>query len=110
MRIRRDVTFVSSVLFTIALLWPMPAMLENAWTWRRITFPVTEQVSIQNYYAPVGFASLAIIFIGLMVTWTGYIRRVRWTWFVMFTIVWVWAFPVLLLPSLQRWEYMVPIT
>ncbi len=110
LRIRRDALFVSSVLFSIALLLPMPAMLENAGTWRRSTFQVTDQVSVQNYLAPVGFASLASIVIGLIVTWTGYIKRVRWTWFVMFTIVWIWAFPVLLLPFLQHWENMAPIT
>ncbi len=38
---------------------------------------------------------LAIILIGLIVIWTGYLKRVRWTWAVMFIVVWVWAFPLL---------------
>ena len=96
MRIPRDVVFVSSVLFTIALLLPVPVMLENASTWRQSEFQVADGIWIQNFYALVGFASLANIFIGLMITWTGYINRVRSAWFVMFIIVWVWAFPVLL--------------
>jgi energy-coupling factor transporter transmembrane protein EcfT len=73
-------------------------------------FQQTSQLAIQNYLAPVGFASLANIVVGLIVTWAGYIKGVRWTWFVMFVIAWVWAFPVLLLPYLQHWGNMVPIT
>jgi len=38
-------------------------------------------------------ACLAVILIGLIITWTGYIKRERWTWFVMFIVVWAWAFP-----------------
>jgi hypothetical protein len=38
-------------------------------------------------------ASLAIILIGLIVVWTGYAKRSRPAWFVMFVIVWFWAFP-----------------
>lgn len=45
---------------------------------------------------------LANTFVGLLVTWTGFIRRIRWAWFVMFIIVWVGAFPVLVLPLLQH--------
>jgi hypothetical protein len=65
-----------------------------------------DRVVIPNYSAPIGITSLAIIAIGLVVTWAGYIKGVRWTWFVMFVIVWGWAFPVLLFPSLQ---HMAPI-
>jgi uncharacterized membrane protein len=28
-------------------------------------------------------------------------QEVRWAWFVMFVIVWVWAFPIMILPILQ---------
>jgi hypothetical protein len=38
-------------------------------------------------------ASLAIILVGLIVVWTGYAKRSRPAWFVMFAIVWFWAFP-----------------
>jgi len=59
---------------------------------------------MQGCFAPTGFASLALIVIGLIVTWAGYIKGVRWTWFVMFVIVWLWAFPVLILPFLHPWD------
>ena len=43
-------------------------------------------------------ASLAIILVGLLVVWTGYAKRSRPAWFVMFVIVWFWAFPAPLYP------------
>ena len=42
---------------------------------------------------------LAILLIGLIVTWTGFISKVRWAWFVMFVIVWGWALPNLVYPD-----------
>jgi hypothetical protein len=42
-------------------------------------------------------ASLAIILIGLIVVWAGYAKRSRPAWFVMFVIVWFWAFPLFIL-------------
>ena len=54
-----------------------------------------------SFLAPVGFASLAIILIGLIVAWTGYLNKIRWAWLVMFVIVWMWAFPTMILPILQ---------
>jgi hypothetical protein len=63
-----------------------------------------DEVVIPNYHASIGITSLAIIAIGLFVTWAGYIKGVRWTWFVMFVIAWVWTFPVLILPFLRDWN------
>jgi hypothetical protein len=42
-----------------------------------------------------GIASLTIISIGLMATWLGYVKRIRWTWFVLLAIVCGWAYPFL---------------
>jgi len=39
---------------------------------------------------------MALISIGLIVTWTGYVKAVRSAWFIMFIIVWFWAFPLFL--------------
>ena len=55
---------------------------------------------MENQFAPIGFASLAIVFVGLIVVWSGYAKRVRWTWFVMFIVVWCFAFPLYALPLL----------
>jgi len=108
LKIRRDAVSVSSILLTLALLIPMPAMLGNAWTVPQTRLDIAGHMGVGNYYAPIGFASLAIIVIGLIVTWAGYIRGVRWTWFVMFLIAWGWAFPVLVLAEFH-WRNMMPI-
>ena len=111
MKIRHDALAVSSILFTVALLWLTPALMNwaratNQTRYGEITsYPEPgipeDQVVIPNYAAPIGITSLAIIAIGLVVTWAGYIKAVRWTWFVMFVVVWLWAFPIVLLPWLR---------
>jgi hypothetical protein len=98
------------MLFTVALLLLAPSMFALAGTTHQARFrdiatgadgsAVGDQIAIPNYYAPLGFASLTIIAIGLVVTWTGYIKGARWTYSVMFVIVWLWTFPVLVLPLL----------
>jgi|SRR5438105_2133491 len=100
MRIRIDAVFVSSVLFTLALLWLAPHNLQYASTWPDL-FVQVDRMSVQNYWMPIGFASLTLILVGLIVTWTCYMKRVRSAWFIMFIIVWVFAFPVYVLPVLQ---------
>ena len=114
MKIRLDAVAVSSVLLTVAFLMLTPRMI----VWALMThqsrfrdrafYPAPgiawDQVVIPNYFAPLGTASLAIIAIGLVVTWAGYVKGARWTWFVVFVIVWVWAFPVCLFPWLYPWD------
>ncbi|MBZ5562517.1 MAG: hypothetical protein LAP13_08850 [Acidobacteriia bacterium] len=111
MKIRRDAVALSSILLTVALLMLAPRAFDLASTTHQSRFrdiatgadasAVGDQIAIPNYYAPLGIASLTIIAIGLVVTWTGYIKGSRWTYFVMFVIVWLWAFPVLMLPLLH---------
>ena len=100
MRIRRDAVFISSVLFTVSLLALIPHSLRYASTWPQRSIQETDRLWVQNYLMPVGFASLAFVLVGLIVIWMGYVKRVRWTWFVMFVLVWVFAFPVYMLPVL----------
>jgi len=104
LNISRDPVAASSVLFTFALLMLMPAMWRAASTVRESSLWGGSSGGPQDCFAPAGFTSLAIIASGLIVTWAGYIKGVRWTWFVMFVVVWVWAFPVLLLPYLLPWR------
>jgi len=104
MMIRRDAVFISSVLFTITLLALVPHSLQLASTWQQRSLQETDRLWVQNYLMPIGFASLGFVLVGLIVTWTGYIKRVRWTWFVMLVIVWIFAFPVYMLPSLLDWH------
>lgn len=111
MKKRRDAVAVSSFIFTLALLMPAPAIVRDGLTFGQTRFQVTgREWYMQNCFAPSGFSSFAVILIGLTVTWAGYRKGVRWAWFVMFAIVWLWAFPVLLLPYLQPWRGPVPFT
>lgn len=85
-KIFHDPALVASLLFTIALLFLVPDELQNA--------AYTEGPLFQA----AGFASLANILVGLVVVWTGFRRRDRWAWLIMFIIVWVWFFPLFVLP------------
>ena len=58
---------------------------------------MTDNFAMYNYEATIGFASLAIIIMGITVIWTGYQNRLRWTWFIMFVFVCVYYIPVYLL-------------
>jgi len=101
MRIRRASLLISSVLFTAALLCSVPWFLRAALdghdkaTLRALDAGFRAEVETRG---DLGVVSLAIISIGLIVVWTGYVKRERWTWLVMFIVVWAWAFPLLVLP------------
>jgi len=115
MRIRTDSAFVSSVLFTIALGSLVPMFRANVITDRdKIWLAKLDGgywLAAQRT-SDLSVVCLAVILIGLIVLWTGYIKRVRWTWAVMFIMVWVLAFPLLVLPlfrsghlSIADWLY-----
>jgi hypothetical protein len=102
MRVRPDSVFVSSILHTIALLFFVRPAL---WYYGAASDPAVvarldagfQGESYADHY--FGVSSLAIILIGLIVVWTGYAKRSRPAWFVMFVIVWFWVFPVFIRPS-----------
>ncbi len=107
MRVRPDSVFVSSILHTIALLffvrpalWYYGAASDLA-SVARLDAGFQRESYADHYF---GVACLAIILIGLIVVWTGYAKRSRPAWFVMFVIVWFWAFPVFVLSA--RGEFM----
>ena len=102
MRVRPDSVFISSILHTIALLFFVRPAL---WYYRAAAAPAVllrlDAGSQGESYADhrFGVVCLAIILIGLVVIWTGYVKRSRPAWFVMFVIVWFWVFPVFILSS-----------
>lgn len=98
MKFRRDAAFVSSVLFTVAFVCLIPPCWANALTGRHTQDLDAAWAAIARLIHQLGIASLVIISIGLIVTWMGYVNKIRWTWFVMFIIVWGWAFPLMILP------------
>ena len=94
---RRDAPFVSSVLLTIALLSLVPMSSRAAMSGRDRNVIEGLDVGYQDSlhaWGHVGEESMALIFIGLIVTWTGFVKAIRSAWFIMFIIVWVWAFPL----------------
>ncbi len=116
MRVRADSVFVSSVLYTIALLSLVRAALWNYYSGSdteilaRLDTGFRAEAQTAHY---LGIACLAVIFIGLVVIWSGYVNRARSAWLVMFVIAWVWAFPLFVLPlikgtmvlTLSEWIY-----
>jgi hypothetical protein len=103
MRIHFDAVSISSVLLTLSLLALVPHNLQYASTWQQLYVQESSRLYVQNWFMPIGFASLALVLVGLIVIWSGYIARERSAWFVMFVIVWVFAFPVHVLPLLLHW-------
>jgi uncharacterized membrane protein YozB (DUF420 family) len=111
LKIRRDAVAFSSVLFTLALLVPLPSVLMFV----RLVNQGDSQSELllriaDEYGGAFGVASLSNIIIGLIVLWVGYIRGHRWAWCVMFVIVWVWFFPVYLWPFLPHLKNAAPVT
>ena len=101
MRIRADSVFASCLLHTLALLFFVRAAFWNYFSGTdkaalaKMDEGFRAEAQTAHYF---GIACLAIILIGLIVVWSGYAQRRPSAWFVMFAIVWVWAFPIFMLP------------
>ena len=91
MRLRADSLFISSLLHTAALLYFIRPSLWNYFSLSHILLAPIDENGFRGEAQTV--ASLSIILIGLIVVWTSYAKRSRTAWFVMFVIVWLWAFP-----------------
>ena len=119
MKVRISSVFISCILFTLTLL----AMAPSAWTNVLMAHSkfLRENPDVwfreaNRVQGDLGIASLTIIVVGLIVTWTAYAKASRWAWFVMFVIVWGWAFPLIAYPilypalrsrglSISEWAY-----
>ena len=91
MRVRPDSVFIASLLHTAALLYFIRPSLWSYFSLNHILLTPIDENRFRGEAQSV--ASLAIILIGLIVVWTSYAKRSRTAWFVMFVIVWLWAFP-----------------
>jgi hypothetical protein len=103
MRTRVDSVFISSVLFTLALVCLIPnfwasVVTKHDWVWLA-KLDSGDRLGTETR-SDLSVVCLAIILVGLIVIWSGYIERLRWTWAVMFVVVWGWAFPLLVMPLL----------
>jgi hypothetical protein len=103
LRIRHDLVFVSCVLFTIALVCLIPPVWDHvlAGYGDLKGLPGMDRAYVRSD-SEVGKLTLALVFIGLIVTWTGYLNKVRWTWFVMFILVFGLAIPLGIWPLVVR--------
>lgn len=104
MRIRADSVLVSSVFHTIALLSFVRAAIWNYSSGNDKTLlaplgPGFRADAQTEHY--LGICLFAVILIGLIVTWTGYINMRRSAWLVMFVIAWVCVFPLFILPFIS---------
>jgi hypothetical protein len=107
MRVRPNIFLASSLLLTPAFLWLLPYMINSA-----------RYTGTDNMTRTAGLASLTVIIVGLIVIWTWLVRGSRVAGGIMAVIVWVWAFPVMILISpmsvkhiithpLSDWSYLV---
>jgi hypothetical protein len=99
MKIRCNMTVVSTVVLSLCLMLPIPGNFRLASTWREHYLVIGNQRP-QNFMAPLGLCALGIQIIGMIVLWTGYRRRERLAWFVMFVILWCFSFPTYVLGTI----------
>ena len=99
MKFRLSTPSISAWLFSLCLVMSIPAALSNASTWNELTIKLPYG-AMWNFLAPLGFAYLGIVAIGLIVLWTGFRKRERWAWFVMVIILLCFSFPSSVLPVL----------
>lgn len=93
MRTRCSTTLVSILVMSVCLVAFIPGSLRFVSTWRDLYFDI-DGVKEQNLFMPLGFYSLGLEMIGLIVLWTAYRRRERWAWFVMLIILVCFVFPI----------------
>ena len=84
MKLRPNIFLVSSLLLTPAFFWSLPYTINCVRD--TDTMPRT-----------AGLASLTVIIVALIVIWTGLAAGNRVAWVIMAVIVWVWAFPLMML-------------
>jgi len=87
---------ISSVLMTLGLLAAVPFSLRLVGSWRQRSIELIENYHIQNYMLPMGLASVTLICIGLIVTWTAYQDKLRSAWVILSLITGLFYFPVLI--------------
>lgn len=103
MKIRFDSVLVSCVLHTIALLalaqaalWNFSGRTNALLAPMPASFPDDTQ---SRHY--LGICLFAVILIGLIAAWTGYLNMRRSAWLVMFVIAWLCVFPLFVVPCVS---------
>jgi len=89
-RIRPNIFLVSSLLLTPAFLWLLPSIIQCCVSYGPETMTQT-----------AGLASLTVIIVALIVIWMWLVAGSRVAWLIMAVIVWVWAFPIMMISRLH---------
>lgn len=98
MKIRLDSVLVSCVLHTIALLGLAQAALWNfSESMNALLAPIAAGIPDMQTRHYLSICLFALVLIGLITTWIGYINMRRSAWLVMFVIAWV-CLPLFVLP------------
>ena len=112
MQVRCNANLISTLLMSLCLITFVPGSVLFAATWRQDYFDLPA-LKEQNLLMPLGFYSLGLVMIGLIVLWTGYRKKERWAWFVMLIITFFYVFPSNTLTLLLeiptpgfKWEYL----
>ena len=92
LRIRLNTNLISTLLISLCLLSNVLGSLRFASTWRELYFECPG-FKEQNMLMPLGFYSLGLEIIGLIVLWTGFRRKQRWAWFVVLILLLFLVFP-----------------
>lgn len=88
-----DATLISALGMSLCLVGLIPGSLRFASTWKELYLYGIPDKGVQNLLMPLGFYSLGLELIGLVVLWTGFRRKERWAWFVMLIILLFFIFP-----------------
>jgi len=88
LRIRPNIFLVSSLLLTPAFFWLLPYMIRCV----RASDDMTQTA---------GLASITVIIVALIVIWRWLVAGSRVAWLIMAVIVWVWAFPIMMISRLH---------
>ena len=88
LRIRPNIFLASSLLLTPAFFWLLPSFIQCC-----VSYTRTETMT-----QTAGLASLTVIIVALIVIWTWLVAGNRVAWVIIAVIVWVWAFPIMMLP------------
>jgi len=100
MKVHCNSTLISALLLSLCLVTFIPEGLEDASTWKMPVIKLPCNGGIENYLMPLGFITLGIVVIGLIVLWMGYRQRKRQDWIVMFIILLCYVFPTSVLQVL----------
>ena len=93
----KKTVMIASVLMTSSLLLVMPYTLRLLATWGERSLEISRDCQITNYLPDMGLASLTLVCIGLVTTWTTFREMRRSAWFVLLLVALLFYGPILIL-------------